>query len=109
MYAVNIMDLAVFAREYPIIHAILFPSGTLADVIKIGKRIDGFICPFVSDECGLNVARIFKQRYPHGGMRFYEKAGSWRAIRLTPVAPDRAEAPAGDRAGDTRAAGEHDG
>jgi len=30
-------------------------------------------------------------------------------FRLTPVAPDRAEARDGDGAGDTRAAGEHDG
>ena len=31
------------------------------------------------------------------------------ASRLTPVAPDRAEARDGDGAGDTRATGEHDG
>jgi len=97
MYAVNVIDLAVFAREYPMIHAILFPSGTLADVIEIGKRIDGFICPFVSDECGLNTARIFEQRYPRGRVRFYEKsASSWRAIRPTVVFTRRAEAHDGD-------------
>ena len=31
------------------------------------------------------------------------------ASRLTPVAPDRVDARAGDGAGETRAAGEHDG
>ena len=31
------------------------------------------------------------------------------AARLTPVAPDRVDARAGDGAGETRAAGEHDG
>jgi hypothetical protein len=83
MYAVNLVDLAVFAREFPMIHAILFPAGTLGDSREIGNRIDGFICPFVDDEYGVTVAQIFRQRYQHGGVRFYEKASSWRAIRLT--------------------------
>jgi len=105
MYAVNIIDLAVFAREFPMIHAILFPPGTLGEVMEIGNRVDGFIRPFVSDERGMNVARIFEQRYPRGGARFYEKsATSWRAIRLTPHPADRACAPAGDGETETRAA-----
>jgi len=107
MYAVNLADLAIFARESPMIHAILFPPGALGEVLKIGKRIDGFICPFVNDDQGLNIAQIFKQRYPRGGVRFYEKsAASWRAIRLTPVIAEVEQQPA---LGDTRRAAEHDG
>ena len=110
MYAVNIIDLAVFAREYPIIHAILFPPGTLGEVMEIGKRIDGFICPFVSDECGLRIAQIFEQKCPHVGVRFYERpASSWRAIRLTSVASDGAGESDDDVEGETRPALEHDG
>ena len=91
MIAVNLADLAVFAREFPMIHAILFPTGTLGEVIQTGDRIDGFIRPFLDDERGVTVAQIFKQRYPQGGVRFYEKSASaWRSIRLTPLQADTA-------------------
>ena len=82
--AVNLIDLAVFVREEPMIHAILFPAETLGDVVEIGNRIDGFTLPFVDDERGVTVARIFRERYPRQcPVRFYEKSrSSWRAIRL---------------------------
>ncbi len=83
MIAINLVDLATFRRDNPIISSILFNPSLFGDVIEIGNRFDDFALPFLDGDVGMNAALILIEKYLRlRPVRIYERSGSgWRYFR----------------------------